>query len=534
MQFFVVFVLGAVMLGAGSMLSPAWRTAQPRIALATTLCLALVVGGAVFWAELFGWDTLVIDYLLFALVSVVVLGGTLASAQMRAEAQGEELSDALQGWPGPRDLAFFALVALALVAWLAILPLPLGDSAPLSAYLALTAREGQSFHTLAPFHPEIQVVIAPGFHALTAYLSQQLQQAIPTIQAGVGALAALLIVWLGYDWGAELRDKAFGRAFALAAFVPAYGLFIMGEFAALLGMSFSFAAALYSLRAFRHGWRMDIIAGGLLLGATLYADFTVALSTFIGYGLWALWQWTRNSQPIGYTGIRTYRRVTVTWGILGVALLGLAPYLVRNLPDLLNELRRFPLVLEYLPRALYLVAFVPVSFGLGVGLMRLWDGLSAPVRQSLRGSGFLMTGGMLSLLLVGVLAFGAFEVYDSLARVAGTDVLRWAARNLPAEARVFAPEDDQRAWTASLSERDTYPFPLSTYYKVGTLPASPLQALQSLPHAEWGTEQAELLRQAGISHLFIQEPIDSDAPRLDSRLFELLHTNYWVSIYQVK
>ena len=33
------------------MLSPAWRTAQPRVALAATLCLALVVGGAVFYAE---------------------------------------------------------------------------------------------------------------------------------------------------------------------------------------------------------------------------------------------------------------------------------------------------------------------------------------------------------------------------------------------------------------------------------------------------------------------------------------------------
>ena len=100
MTFFIVFVFSAVLLGAGAMLSPAWRTAQPRIALSATLCLAIVVGGAVFYAKAFGWDTLVVDYLLFALLSGVVLGGTLSTAQARAEARGEQLADRDQGWPG--------------------------------------------------------------------------------------------------------------------------------------------------------------------------------------------------------------------------------------------------------------------------------------------------------------------------------------------------------------------------------------------------------------------------------------------------
>ena len=47
MSLFIAFILAAVLLGAGAMLSPAWRTAQPRVGLAATLCLALIVGGAV-------------------------------------------------------------------------------------------------------------------------------------------------------------------------------------------------------------------------------------------------------------------------------------------------------------------------------------------------------------------------------------------------------------------------------------------------------------------------------------------------------
>ena len=101
MSLFVVFILGAVLLGAGAMLSPAWRTAQPRVALSATLCLALVVGGAVFYAEAFGWDTLVVDYLLFALLSGVVLGGTLSTAQPGQKRAVNGWKTAIKAGPDP-------------------------------------------------------------------------------------------------------------------------------------------------------------------------------------------------------------------------------------------------------------------------------------------------------------------------------------------------------------------------------------------------------------------------------------------------
>ena len=214
MQLFIIFVFGAVVLGAGVMLSPAWPTDQPRVALAAALALALVVGGAVFWSEMFSWDTLVIDYMLFALVTAIFLGGTLSSAQARAEARGEELLDEEQGWPGPRDLAFFAMVGVVLIVIALALPVPLGTNAQETGYMTLAAREGKTFDTLAPYHPEVSYLYAPGSTALTAYLSQQLHQPIPDVQMGVGAVIALLCVWLAYDLGAELRDKRLGRAMA--------------------------------------------------------------------------------------------------------------------------------------------------------------------------------------------------------------------------------------------------------------------------------------------------------------------------------
>src|SRR5688500_19575916 len=88
MPLFIFFILGAVIIGTGALLAPAWPTSQPCIGLAAALALGIVVGGALFWAMLFGWNTLAVDYLLFALVTTIFLGGTLTYGQKRAEKRG--------------------------------------------------------------------------------------------------------------------------------------------------------------------------------------------------------------------------------------------------------------------------------------------------------------------------------------------------------------------------------------------------------------------------------------------------------------
>ncbi|MCS6835953.1 MAG: hypothetical protein NZ750_08050 [Anaerolineae bacterium] len=543
MPFFVVFILGAVILGAGAMLSPAWRTVQPRIGLAATLCLALVVGGAVFWAELFGWDTLVIDYLLFFLVSVVVLGGTLSQAQMRAEAKGEELPDSIQGWPGPRDLAVFGLLGLALVMALAWFELPWGPSGPISALLTLTAREGRTFHDLSPFYPNIQVYTAPGFHALTAYLSQQLRQPIPMIQLSVGALAVLLSAWTAYDWGAEWRDKRLGRAFALLAAGFGLALFIMGELAALLGLAFAYACAVYALRALRHGWLGDVMGAGLLLGATVYADFTVALFTVLGYSAWAAYRLLiapRALKDLGEGAHSLARRRWVALGVPLVALAGLAPYLAANLARLLDVVPRLvdpsALSAHYAARAALIGLAIPVTAWLGLIVLRAWEGLPQGLRAALRGPVFSLGAGLLALTLGSLTLWGFGDPLGSNAR----DVLAWAARHLPKESRLLvtahAPD---AAWAMGLSERAALPLPQATFLGTSAAPpavvgqdALPLLISDPNPQA-WGEDQADALRLLGITHVYLPFN-DSDSSGMDVRYFELAHSNGWASLWRVR
>ena len=329
MSLFVVFIFGAVLLGAGAMLSPAWRTAQPRIALASALCLALIVGGAVFYTEAFGWDTLVVDYLLFALLSGVVLGGTLSTAQARAEARGERLADRDQGWPGPEDLAFFALVAMLVVIPLLHLAAPLGNQGQISALHSLTTRESESFTSLAPFAPQASVIIAPGLHALSAYLSQQLEHPVPLIQMSVSAVVVYLLVWLAYDFGAELRDKRLGRALAIALLLCG-GLHFSnldGHFAELLALLFMLAFLLYALRCLRRFNLADVVAGGLMMGAVVYTSLSVSLIMLFGFFTLVGLDW--------FTGVAWKSRLGLALGFPLVALLGIAPWLINSLPLML-------------------------------------------------------------------------------------------------------------------------------------------------------------------------------------------------------
>lgn len=329
MPLLVLFVFGAVVLGAGAMLSPAWPTAQPRVGLAATLALALIIGGAVFWAMAFGWDTLVIDYMLFALIIGIFLGGTLSFGQSRAEKQGEVLLDSEQGWPGPEDLIFLGIVALLLaIPPIFMKPAENTNTAQLGA-AALAARDERTFDVplvIGDATENTTAFYAPGYSALSAYLSQQLSQTPELVQFAVAAVIALLCVWLIYDLGAEMRDKYLGRAMAVALlFIPGFWmLYFNGHYTALLGLAFTLAFLTYAYRVLKHGLRADVIGAGLLLGATIIAEPNAFPLAVVGYAALLATE---------ISGRRTFtlRGLVMSAAIGVIALAATAPWLINGL-----------------------------------------------------------------------------------------------------------------------------------------------------------------------------------------------------------
>lgn len=328
MPLIVMFIFGAVVVGAGAMLAPAWPTSQPRIGLNAALALGLVLGGAIFLANLGGWNTLSVDYLLFALVTAIFLFGTLSYGQRRAEARGDELLDADQGWPGPRDLLLFAFALLLFALPALLLPVPLDTDAQGFGYLGLSLKLGGQFRTLAPFHPEIQYLYSPGFIALIAYLSQQLGQGLHDVQLAVGAVLGFVLVLLAYDFGAEWQDKRLGRACALAmmAGTGLYTAFMDSHYTTLLALVFAFAFVIYSLRYLRGGWLGDAIAAGLMLGAVVLSHPDTTIILLLGYVPFLLTMWLALPRP-------TRRRwLIMAFGVPALAVVAISPWLINTLP----------------------------------------------------------------------------------------------------------------------------------------------------------------------------------------------------------
>lgn len=368
MTLFIIFVFGAVILGTGALLAPAWPTAQPRIGLAAALALGLVVGGALFYAMLFGWDTLVVDYLLFALVTTIFLLGTLTFGQRRAEARGVALADFYEGWPGPRELLFFGFAALIFIVPTLMLPVPLDTDAQGFGYLALMARLGGGFDSLAPFRPEIHYLYAPGFTALAAYLSHQLGQPLHLIQFSAAAVLGLLNVWLAYDLGCELRGPRLGRATALAM-LAGTGLFTAymdSHFTSLLALVFAQAFITYALRFLRDGLPIDAVGAGLMLGAVVLSHPDTTIIVGLGYAPWLLTMWLGKPRP-------TLRRwLTLAAGVPLLALVAISPWLWSLRPllgsDIVSPFVRDPAYWQVMVLYHGVVILIPVIIGAVFGL----------------------------------------------------------------------------------------------------------------------------------------------------------------------
>ncbi len=565
------------------MLSPAIPTQQPRIALAATFALALIVGGTIFYASLFGWDTLVIDYLLFALVVGIFLGGTLSVGQSRAEKQGYELSDAAQGWTGPQDLAFFALVGFIFALPTLIFPVPLGTTAQGYGYMTLVTEFGNNLNSFAPFQPDIQYIYANGFTALTAYLSQQLNAGIHVTQFGVGAVLALLNVWLAYDFGSELRAKSLGRAMGLAILVgmSLFGLLVEGYFVMLMSIAFTQAFLIFAWRYQKYQYPIEAVFAGLMLGAVLIAHHTMFIILLLGYIPYLGVMWLSDSKPTGKTWL------VLAFGIPTIALIATAPWIIKNIPILqagldagiespfartaenmlvmlthhglwlapmalfgawLGWQKRdamammamvwvfilldfsstggiaaiFPFVDRFInPRDLaWGGVLIPFTILAGGAMMWLWDAYGdGRIRMNYRTS-YIMNG-ILALIVLGVVL-----VRDPLLNIvkpmtnfpsqyasySDADALYWLKNNTPAESVILNfPTSPETDWTAIISERESVYFPILPYAFNTADNIATGRALEAFWRNPAAPANADLLRQYGITHVFVPEIITNRA-----------------------
>lgn len=281
MTIFVIFILVGLTLGTGTMLAPALATRQPRIGVSGVFSFGVVLSGAIFWGAAFGWDTLAVDYLWFALIIGIFLGGTLTVGMKRLEEAKAAGIDGVMGWPGVRTLGFFFL-------WLAIVTALLwredfDSQLKGTSGLQVKSEALQTSNRLSILQ-ELPGDGAPGVPTLLSYLDQQLPARAGDILRALSATLLMLLLWQLHDLGREasIHEKWVWAGIVLTT--PA-ALWMRTETTLLLALNFYTAFVFFTWRWSRHFLYFDAFAAAVCATAAI---LTIPAAVYPILGLYIL------------------------------------------------------------------------------------------------------------------------------------------------------------------------------------------------------------------------------------------------------
>lgn len=272
MILFIIFILLGLTLGTGTMLAPALPTKHPRIAVCGIFSFGIVLSGSVFYGTSFGWDTLVVDYLWFALIISIFLGGTLTLGMQRIEdarAQGD--NTLTEGWPGWQTLSLFAawLGVLIIVFWQADATANLKDDANLITKVHVL----QQSHDFSTLYTISDGENAPAVPALLAYLDHQLTPDTEEILSGLLITLYLLLAWQSFDLIREITQRDF---FALGGIaIAAVTLLIFWlEYTTIVAFNFLIAFSFFAWRWYNHRHYFEGFAAAVCATAAMMTQIT--------------------------------------------------------------------------------------------------------------------------------------------------------------------------------------------------------------------------------------------------------------------
>jgi hypothetical protein len=245
---------------------------------------------------------------------------------------------------GPRR-RLLVLVALLTLAPLLVLPVPLDTDAQGFGMLALAIRDGGTIDSLAPWRPDILYLYSPGALALFAAVSALAPGALMSdVMSGTAHAAAVLFVWLAWDFGRELerrsssqapvpadRDRAsatwpWATAWSAALAAGFWSALFDAHYTAIVGLLFSLAFVVAILRAWRTGLHRDVAVAAVALAAVpiAHADSaTIAALGVVAFGAGG-WIWV--------TAAARRRLYTALAASIALALVFAGPWLASLAP----------------------------------------------------------------------------------------------------------------------------------------------------------------------------------------------------------
>jgi hypothetical protein len=319
MTIFVVCILLGLIWGTGTMLAPALPSREPRIASSGIFSLALVVSGAIFYGALFGWDTLVVDYLWFLLIIGIFLGGTLTYGMQRAEANVD--AEKME-WPGVRLLAFFAAI---LVVMLLVYSQSSWHKADQQVFDKARFLQQETDLAALDVFPQSE----PGLAILLAYLDKQLPSNLENIFTALLTVLSVTICWQIYDVIQEMGLKTkwvWGIVAGMAIFVVAVVRIVPDI---VMWLSFTLSFWLFIIRYCRHQRFFDGFAAAVCGTAAI---LTIHGAVFILLAIYIIMRLlpkvlAMQQDGVAVYGMRWFRQGMVVGAMI---LIGIAPYLINR------------------------------------------------------------------------------------------------------------------------------------------------------------------------------------------------------------
>lgn len=300
MSLFIAFVLGSVLIGAGAMLAPAWSGDDNYTGLSTGAILAIVVVGAMAQTRLLGWDTLVIDYLIFGVVSAVILSGTLAgNAQVNEDEANTDDDTNIFALTITYERIFFVFILLGYTGLLVFG----GERIPVAMSISIDQLS----------HSDTAIV-----DLISVYLSTQMRQDVAIVQPAVVMTLAFVTVMVAHDVGRVWGGVLVGRVLSLIGVLVAGYLLFMSNIFLLINLLFGLASVGWLRSAWeRVSWQVVILCG-VVLGACVYASEFLFWSALAIFALWM------SGYAIRYRGL-SRKQIVSGISVVSIAIVCAAP-----------------------------------------------------------------------------------------------------------------------------------------------------------------------------------------------------------------
>ena len=211
-----------------------------------------------------------------------------------------------------------AIAALALALPLILLPVPLDTDAQGFGYLALMIRKGGTLTTLAPWHPEISYLYAPGALLVFAALSEiSSGLSMSAVMMGAAHVAAFFFIWLAWDLGREIGLSAeraarasmrqgsasnpqpwrWAAGISAAASVGLWTALMDSHYTAIFALLFALAGMTCVFQFVRTGRLSSACVAGFSLAAAAITQVDMTMALALGYASLLLLAWLAVDRP---------------------------------------------------------------------------------------------------------------------------------------------------------------------------------------------------------------------------------------------